>query len=229
MPAKYEPTAEQRALVENAAAFGLTQAEIANQLKIDEKTLRKHFREELNSGKFKVDMLAGKTVTELMKSKDERVRLDAAKYYTARGLERDQCQRAGWKGQFQHGCVTSNNMKLLRSQKASRFITSTTLKPFNFLVAFQSRPRLTLSVAEESAAVKKGRRRQSPSRHLTKISAKQAATVWRHGSERPQCTSRLPKVPNRRRFGLEEGAIRRMQVYKSRSHLQNVTEDLFPA
>jgi hypothetical protein len=34
-------------------------------------------------------MLAGKTVAELMKSKDERVRLDAAKYYTAR--------RMGWK------------------------------------------------------------------------------------------------------------------------------------
>jgi hypothetical protein len=40
MRAEYEPTAEQRALVENASAIGLTQAEIANQLKIDEKTLR---------------------------------------------------------------------------------------------------------------------------------------------------------------------------------------------
>jgi hypothetical protein len=29
-------------------------------------------------------MLAGRTVTELMKSGEERVRLDAAKYYTAR-------------------------------------------------------------------------------------------------------------------------------------------------
>ena len=59
MPAEYEPTAEQRALVESASAIGITQAEIANQLKIDEKTLRKHFREELSSGKFKVDMTAG--------------------------------------------------------------------------------------------------------------------------------------------------------------------------
>ena len=50
MPAEYEPTADQRALVESAAAFGLTQADIANQLGIQEKTLRKHFREELNSG-----------------------------------------------------------------------------------------------------------------------------------------------------------------------------------
>ena len=34
-------------------------------------------------------MTAGKTLVELMKSRDERVRLDAAKYYTAR--------RLGWK------------------------------------------------------------------------------------------------------------------------------------
>jgi hypothetical protein len=38
--AEYVPTADQRALVENAAAFGITQAAIAEQLKIDEKTLR---------------------------------------------------------------------------------------------------------------------------------------------------------------------------------------------
>src|SRR4029077_3038179 len=86
---EFEPTADQRALVESAAAFGLTQADIAQQLKIDEKTLRQHFRDELSSGKFKVDMTAGKTIAELMKSKDERVRLEAAKYYTAR--------RMGWK------------------------------------------------------------------------------------------------------------------------------------
>jgi DNA-binding NarL/FixJ family response regulator len=48
MPAEYVPTADQRALVENAAAFGITQADIAEQLGIQEKTLRKHFRRELN-------------------------------------------------------------------------------------------------------------------------------------------------------------------------------------
>jgi AraC-like DNA-binding protein len=87
--AEYVPTDAQRSLVESASAFGITQAEIATQLKISEPTLRKHFRDELSSGKFKVDMTVGKTVAELMKSKDERVRLEAAKYYTAR--------RMGWK------------------------------------------------------------------------------------------------------------------------------------
>ena len=37
MPAEYVPTADQRALVENAAAFGITQADIAEQLKIYER------------------------------------------------------------------------------------------------------------------------------------------------------------------------------------------------
>jgi DNA ligase 1 len=49
IPAEYVPTADQRALVENAAAFGLTQADRAEQLKIDEKTLRKHFQDELST------------------------------------------------------------------------------------------------------------------------------------------------------------------------------------
>ena len=40
MTAEYVPTADQRALVENAAAFGITQAAIAEHLKIAEKTLR---------------------------------------------------------------------------------------------------------------------------------------------------------------------------------------------
>jgi DNA-binding Lrp family transcriptional regulator len=51
--AEYVPTDAQRSLVESASAFGITQAEIATQLKISEPTLRKHFREELDGGAFK--------------------------------------------------------------------------------------------------------------------------------------------------------------------------------
>ena len=43
MTAEYVPTDAQRSLVESASAFGITQAEIATQLKISEPTLRKHF------------------------------------------------------------------------------------------------------------------------------------------------------------------------------------------
>jgi hypothetical protein len=58
MPAEFEPTADQRTLVQNAAAF-INQADIANQLNIDEKTLRKHFREELD---FKAISFKGRRV-----------------------------------------------------------------------------------------------------------------------------------------------------------------------
>jgi hypothetical protein len=83
--------AKQRDLVEDAAAFGIFQSEIAKHLKIDEKMLRKHFRRELDNGKFKLDMIAGKTLVELMRSRDERARLEATKYLhrPAHGLERD--------------------------------------------------------------------------------------------------------------------------------------------
>jgi hypothetical protein len=53
MPAEYVPTAEQRALVESAGAFGLTQADIAEHLTIDEKTLRKRFKVDMTAGNVK--------------------------------------------------------------------------------------------------------------------------------------------------------------------------------
>jgi hypothetical protein len=49
-------------------------------------------------------MTAGKTVAELMKSRDERVRLDAAKYWTAR--------RMGWK---ETSAVGSYSARISRS------------------------------------------------------------------------------------------------------------------
>ena len=46
-----EPTAEQRRLVKSFAAVGIKQADIARKLGIrSEKTLRKHFRAELDEG-----------------------------------------------------------------------------------------------------------------------------------------------------------------------------------
>ena len=59
MTAEYVPTDAQRSLVESASAFGITQAEIATQLKISEPTLRKHFRDELDGGAFKANMKVG--------------------------------------------------------------------------------------------------------------------------------------------------------------------------
>jgi len=87
--AEYEPTDAQRSLVESASAFGITQAEIATQLKISEPTLRKHFRDELDGGAFKANMKIGGNMYGLTQSADEQVRLRACQWWTAR--------RMGWK------------------------------------------------------------------------------------------------------------------------------------
>jgi len=86
---EYAPTDTQRAMVESAAAYGVPQADIAECLDISVNTLVKHFRDELISGKFKVHVKAGSTVVKMLDSKDERVALESAKWYTAR--------RMGWK------------------------------------------------------------------------------------------------------------------------------------
>jgi AraC-like DNA-binding protein len=87
--AEYVPTDAQRSLVESASAFGITQAEIATQLKISEPTLRKHFRDELVGGAFKANMKVGGNMYALTQSADEQVRLRACQWWTAR--------RMGWK------------------------------------------------------------------------------------------------------------------------------------
>ena len=51
---KFEPTPEQRYTVEVMSTGGIAQETIAAVLQIDEKTLRKHFRQELDNGKAKM-------------------------------------------------------------------------------------------------------------------------------------------------------------------------------
>jgi hypothetical protein len=78
----YEPTDEDRALVENAAAFGVSRQRMAYRLGIDEKTLRKHFRAELDGGMFKAHMQVGKCIYAMAtQSSDEKVRADMSKFY----------------------------------------------------------------------------------------------------------------------------------------------------
>ena len=90
MTAPFKPTPKQRQLVEEAAGYGLKQTDIARFLKCDISTLYKYFRQELDNGKFKLDMIAGGTIMKSMGGAvDERVRLDAARFYAAR--------RMGWK------------------------------------------------------------------------------------------------------------------------------------
>ena len=47
---EHAPTEDQRRLAESTAGYGLKQEQIAALLKIDPKTLRKHYRAELDAG-----------------------------------------------------------------------------------------------------------------------------------------------------------------------------------
>lgn len=52
----YQPTDEQRRLVKVMSGFGIPQQDIASQIGVDAKTLRKHFREELDRGMTEANM-----------------------------------------------------------------------------------------------------------------------------------------------------------------------------
>ena len=51
----HEPTPKDRAYVESLTGYGIDQAQIASMLKIDLKTLRKHYRDELDNGTAKAN------------------------------------------------------------------------------------------------------------------------------------------------------------------------------
>ncbi len=51
MPAEHKPNEKDRAMVEKMASFGIPQEDIAQVLGIESKTLRKHYRHELDTAK----------------------------------------------------------------------------------------------------------------------------------------------------------------------------------
>ena len=55
MPPAFEPTDDQRRTVEKLSGLGLPQGDIAQVVGVDEKTLRKHLRAELDSGAAKAN------------------------------------------------------------------------------------------------------------------------------------------------------------------------------
>ena len=62
MTDKHIPTDEQRRLVESTSGLGLLQEQIAILVDIDEKTLRLHYRKELDAGKAKANGQIAKTL-----------------------------------------------------------------------------------------------------------------------------------------------------------------------
>jgi len=101
----FQPTEEQRRIVEAMVAFGIPEAEIcglirkANRKPVDEKTLRKHFKEEIATGAAKVKLTVGQFMVAsilghgaepgIVPLKDERARASLAQLFAR--------SRMGWR------------------------------------------------------------------------------------------------------------------------------------
>ena len=65
MPAKFEPTEEQRKLVKMMSGYGVTQTDIALHLEIDPTTLRRHFRRELDRGMIEANVKVAQSLFQM--------------------------------------------------------------------------------------------------------------------------------------------------------------------
>jgi len=93
----FEPTAEQRAEVSALVAFGVPQKEIAPYIGVALETFRKHFKEELETGKTRFIRKLGMRAYNLaMQESDLNVAANMTKFFLAR--------QAGWteKQQVEH-------------------------------------------------------------------------------------------------------------------------------
>src|SRR4051794_16577386 len=66
----FEPTEEQRRTVRAMSGFGIPQADIATLIEIDDKTLRKHFRRELDRGSIEATAKVAQTLFQMATSGD---------------------------------------------------------------------------------------------------------------------------------------------------------------
>lgn len=99
----FRPNAEQRRMVEAMSSCGVTQAEIATVLDINERTLRKYFREELDKATAKANT---KVALNLFKqaTKDEQGSTTAAIFWLK--------TRAGWKDQREINVTGTVNVNI---------------------------------------------------------------------------------------------------------------------
>jgi hypothetical protein len=67
-PPTYSPTEEQRRTVRAMSGFGIPQTDIATLLEIDDKTLRKHFRRELDRGSIEATVKVAQTLFQMATS-----------------------------------------------------------------------------------------------------------------------------------------------------------------
>ena len=92
----HKPTEEQRLRVEQGAALGIPQENLAGLMKIDVKTLRKHYREELDHGATKANMVIGGALFNKAKGGDTAALIFWAK--TRMGFKETQVQEIKGEG-----------------------------------------------------------------------------------------------------------------------------------
>jgi len=78
------PTKDLRTIVELLVASGVSNANIAQKLKISVNTLKKHYAEELENGWTNGILDASQAIFDEIRSKDSDKRLDAAKFFLTR-------------------------------------------------------------------------------------------------------------------------------------------------
>lgn len=81
---EHVPTEAERSIVKIFVAAGLSNVEIARYMKMDRKTLTKHYGDELEIGWVEAVGDAAKAIIEEMRNEDSDKRLDAAKFFLSR-------------------------------------------------------------------------------------------------------------------------------------------------
>lgn len=97
----FEPTDEQRRTVTDMAAVGITQEQIALYLDIDDNTLRKHFRRELDVAALEANVKVAKSLYVKALSGD----IGAAVWWTK--------TRMGWREKVVHAGDADNPVKMV--------------------------------------------------------------------------------------------------------------------
>ncbi len=109
---RYDPTQDQRRTVKTMAGFGVPHTDIATFLGIDAKTLRKHFREELDRGTTEAN---AKVAQSLFHMETQGKNVAAAIFWMK--------ARAGWR-EKQEVKVSTDNMEELTDAQLHQVIYS---------------------------------------------------------------------------------------------------------
>jgi hypothetical protein len=110
----FEPTDEQRRTVKAMAGFGVPQDDIAKHIEIDPKTLRRHFRRELDAGTLEAN---AKVAQSLFNMATQGRNVAAAIFWMK--------ARAGWREKHEVQVTSDRPLRDLSDQELEAFIQHT--------------------------------------------------------------------------------------------------------